>query len=103
GLTAGGHCEKANCNAIELGVPPGPGNAGAISAAAARMKFLGMTPLGESVSRAARELRFTEQKATVILITDGLETCTDAPCAVASAPQESGVAFTATVARSGPT
>src|SRR5690606_31026969 len=97
GLMAYGHREKGNCNDIELVVPPGPGNAGAISAAAARMKFLGMTPLGESVSRAARELRFTEQKATVILITDGLETCKADPCAVASALEESGVDFTAHV------
>src|SRR5690606_35210266 len=97
GLMAYGHREKGNCNDIELVVPPGPGNAGAIADAAARMKFLGMTPLGESVTRAARELRFTEHKATVILITDGLETCKADPCAIGQALEESGVDFTAHV------
>ena len=97
GLMAYGHREKGNCDDIELVVPVRTGSAGDIATAAAKMKFLGMTPLSESVARAARELRFTEQKATVILITDGLETCKADPCALGKELEESGVDFTAHV------
>lgn len=97
GLMAYGHREKGNCDDIELVVPVRAGSAGDIGAAAAKMKFLGMTPLSEAVSRAARELRFTEQKATVILITDGLETCKADPCALGTELEQSGVDFTAHV------
>ncbi|GAB2659627.1 hypothetical protein GCM10027193_12160 [Arenimonas aestuarii] len=97
GLIAYGHREKGNCDDIELVVPVRTGSAGDIAAAAAKMKFLGMTPLSESVARAANELRFTEQKATVILITDGLETCKADPCALGNELEEAGVDFTAHV------
>ena len=94
GLMAYGHREKGSCEDIELVVPPGSGTAGAITAAANSMKFLGKTPLSEAVRRAAAELRSTEEKATVILITDGIETCNADPCALATELEASGVDFT---------
>lgn len=97
GLMAYGHREKGSCEDIELVVPPGPGTAQAITDAAKAMKFLGKTPLTESVRRAAAELRSTEAKATVILITDGIETCEADPCALGAELEASGVDFTAHV------
>lgn len=97
GLMAYGHREKGSCEDIELVVPPGTGTAGAITDAANAMKFLGKTPLSEAVRRAAAELRATEEKATVILITDGIETCNADPCALANELEASGVDFTAHV------
>ena len=97
GLMAYGHREKGSCEDIELVVPPGPGTAQAITDAAAGMKFLGKTPLTEAVRRAAAELRSTEEKATVILITDGIETCEADPCALGTELESSGVDFTAHV------
>lgn len=97
GLMAYGHREKGACGDIELVVPPGPGTAQAITEAANRMKFLGKTPLTEAVRRAALELRSTEAKATVILITDGIETCAADPCALGAELEASGVDFTAHV------
>jgi Ca-activated chloride channel family protein len=61
------------------------------------MKFLGKTPLTEAVRRAAAELKSTEEKATVILITDGIETCEADPCALGAELEASGVDFTAHV------
>lgn len=81
----------------ELIVPPAPGSAPVISTAAAKMRFLGKTPLSEAVRRAAAEMRATEDKATVILITDGIETCAADPCAVATELESQGVDFTAHV------
>ncbi|MFO1203656.1 MAG: VWA domain-containing protein [Tabrizicola sp.] len=97
GLMAYGHREKGSCEDIELIVPPGPGTAQAITDAANAMKFLGKTPLTEAVRRAAAELKSTEEKATVILITDGIETCEADPCALGAELEASGVDFTAHV------
>jgi Ca-activated chloride channel homolog len=97
GLMAYGHREKGSCEDIELVVPPATGTAGAITDAANAMKFLGKTPLTEAVRRAAGELKSTEAKATVILITDGIETCEADPCALGAELEASGVDFTAHV------
>ena len=97
GLMAYGHREKGSCEDIELVVPPAAGTAQAITDAANAMKFLGKTPLSESVRRAAAELKSTEAKATVILITDGIETCEADPCALGAELEASGVDFTAHV------
>ncbi len=97
GLMAYGHREKGSCADIELVVPPAPGTAQAITDAANAMKFLGKTPLTEAVRQAAGELKSTEAKATVILITDGIETCEADPCALGAELEASGVDFTAHV------
>jgi Ca-activated chloride channel family protein len=97
GLMAYGHREKGSCEDIELVVPPAAGTAGAITTAADNMKFLGKTPLTTAVKQAAEALKYTEDKATVVLITDGLETCNADPCAVAIELEQSGVDFTAHV------
>lgn len=97
GLMAYGHREKGSCADIELVVPPAAGTAQAITDAANAMKFLGKTPLTEAVRQAAAELKSTEAKATVILITDGIETCEADPCALGAELEASGVDFTAHV------
>ncbi len=97
GLIAYGHRTKGDCDDIEVMVAPAKGTADAIAAAASQMQFLGKTPLTEAVRRAAAELRSTEEKATVILITDGIETCNADPCALGKELEASGVDFTAHV------
>ncbi|TPJ84644.1 VWA domain-containing protein [Mesorhizobium sp. B2-5-4] len=97
GFMAYGHREKGSCDDIQLIVPPQAGSASAISAAADSMKFLGKTPLTAAVKKAAEALRYTEDKATVVLITDGLETCGGDPCALGKELEASGVDFTADV------
>ncbi|MGE0282632.1 MAG: VWA domain-containing protein [Rhizobiaceae bacterium] len=97
GLMAYGHREKGSCEDIELVVPPASGTANAITSAADAMKFLGKTPLSAAVKKAAEDLKYTEDKATVILITDGLETCNADPCALGKELEQGGVDFTAHV------
>ena len=97
GLMAYGHREKGSCTDIETLVEPAAGSAAAISAAVDRINPKGKTPLSAAVKRAAEELRYTEQKATVILVTDGIETCDADPCALASELEKGGVGFTAHV------
>lgn len=97
GLLAYGHREKGNCSDIELVVPPGRNKASAINEAAGKLRFLGKTPLTEAVRQAAIALRYTEEKATVILITDGIETCQADPCALGAELAKAGVGFKAHV------
>jgi len=97
GFMAYGHREKGSCSDIELIVPPAAGTAGAIATAADNLKFLGKTPLTAAVKQAAEALKYTEDKATVVLITDGLETCGGDPCALGKELEAAGVDFTADV------
>lgn len=94
GLMTYGHREKGNCSDIEMLVEPATGTGAAIAAAADGISPRGMTPISDAVRLAAEDLRFTEQKATVILITDGLETCEVDPCALASELESQGIDFT---------
>ena len=97
GLMAYGHRDKGSCTDIELLVPPAAGTGPAIIAATDKINPKGKTPLSEAVKRAAGELKYTEEKATVILVTDGLETCNADPCALGTELEKTGVDFTAHV------
>ncbi|MBN8290376.1 VWA domain-containing protein [Rhodobacter sp. NTK016B] len=97
GLIAYGHRRRGDCSDIEVMVEPAPGSASAISERVNTMRFQGRTPLTEAVRRAAEALRASEDPATVVLVTDGIETCEADPCALARELEQSGVDFTAHV------
>ena len=97
GLTVYGHRSRGDCADIESVVPPGPGTRDAIAAAVAAINPKGKTPMTDAVVAAAEELRYTEERATVILISDGIETCNPDPCAAARALEAAGVDFTINV------
>ena len=97
GLTVYGHRERGNCTDIETVVAPAPGTADAIRAAVSGIKPLGKTPMTDAVIAAAEALRYTEDKATVILVSDGVETCNPDPCAAARLLEDAGIDFTAHV------
>lgn len=97
GLIAYGHRSKGDCKDIETVIAPAAGTAAAITQAADKMQFLGKTPLTDAVRQAAVELKSTEEKSTVVLITDGIETCQGDPCALGAELEASGVDFTAHV------
>lgn len=97
GLIAYGHREKGSCSDIELAVPPAPGTAAAITQFADRLNPKGKTPLTDAVRMGAETLKYQEDAATVILVTDGLETCEADPCALAAELEAAGIDFTAHV------
>jgi Ca-activated chloride channel family protein len=97
GLTVYGHRRKGDCSDIETVVTPGPGTRAAISSAVNAIRPLGKTPMTDALIAAAQALRYTEEAATVILVSDGVETCNPDPCAAARALEEAGVNFTAHV------
>ena len=97
GLIAYGHREKGNCSDIEVLLDPAPLNAGQFTDVVNSLSPKGKTPITASVLQAAESMRYTENKATVILISDGLETCDADPCALATKLEAAGVDFTAHV------
>ncbi|WP_323765532.1 vWA domain-containing protein [Marinovum sp.] len=94
GLTAYGHRTKGDCSDIETLVSPGAGTREAISQAVNGIQPRGKTPMTDAVVAAAEALRHTEEKATVILVSDGIETCNPDPCAAARVLEQTGVDFT---------
>ena len=97
GLMVYGHRDKGSCEDIELVVPPAAGTSAAIIAATNKISPKGKTPLSAAVKQAAEALKYTEEKATVILVTDGLETCNADPCSLGAELEKAGVDFTAHV------
>lgn len=97
GLMAYGHRRKNDCTDIEVLSPAGPLDAAKLTAIAGRITPQGMTPLSAAVKQAAESLKFTEQRATVILISDGIETCKADPCTLGAELKKLGIDFRAHV------
>jgi hypothetical protein len=97
GLMAYGHRRKGDCADIEVLREADGFNAAALRAQVNALSPKGMTPITASVREAAARLRFEERKATVILVSDGEETCNADPCALGRELEELGVDFTAHV------
>lgn len=97
GLVVYGHRSKGDCADIETLVPVGPLEAGHMGKTVDAITPKGMTPLSAAVKQAAEALKFTENKATVVLLSDGQETCDRDPCALGAELERMGVDFTAHV------
>ena len=97
GLTVYGHRTRGACDDIETIVSPGPFTQDQILQAVNGINPRGRTPMADAVIAAAQSLRHTEEPATVILVSDGIENCNPDPCAIAAELEQTGVAFTAHV------
>ncbi|TGY88003.1 VWA domain-containing protein, partial [Marinicauda algicola] len=96
GVMAYGHRREGDCTDIELVAPVGAERP-VVDTALASLTPRGKTPMTDAVAQAAEALSHADRPATVILVSDGRETCNADPCAVASELERSGVAFTAHV------
>ncbi|BCW90299.1 hypothetical protein sos41_34670 [Alphaproteobacteria bacterium SO-S41] len=85
GLIAYGHRRKSDCDDIEVLAPIGPVDAPALAERLTALRAKGKTPLASSIERAADLLSANGAGGTIILVTDGIETCRADPCAVAAA------------------
>ena len=97
GLIAYGHRKKGDCNDIEILIPVGPVDKNGMIATVQKIQPKGKTPISRAIKIAAEELRYTEEKATVILISDGKENCDADPCGTAKALESEGIDFIAHV------
>jgi Mg-chelatase subunit ChlD len=97
GLMAYGHRREGDCSDIETLIAPSPLDRATFISTVNGIMPRGRTPLTESVRQAAELLSYRDTQATVILISDGLETCQADPCALSAELSQQGVNFTAHV------
>jgi Ca-activated chloride channel family protein len=93
GLTVYGHRKKGDCSDIETVVPVSTVDKDKIISIIRKIQPKGKTPIARTLQKVAEELKFTEEKATIILISDGKESCDANPCAVAKNLEKRGIDF----------
>jgi len=90
GLMSYGHRRKGDCGDIEMisvmGTAPTE-----ISSAMKKLNALGKTPISEALVTAGKQLQGREEQTTMVLISDGIETCAGDPCAVAGQLKSQGL------------
>lgn len=91
GLRVYGH-RTNDCKDTKLEIPIGPLDGKKMKAFIGKIKPKGKTPIAYSLQEAAKDFRkdFTGSKV-IILVTDGLESCSGDPCAAAKALAEKGI------------
>ncbi len=97
GLTAYGHRRSGDCTDVEVLVPPDANSRSAIRSQMEQLIPRGKTPMAEAVRQAAESLGAASGPATVILVSDGVETCAPDVCEAVRALNNSSVDFTAHV------
>ncbi len=93
GLTVYGHRKKGDCNDIQTVIPVGKVDKNNVIRTVMDIKPKGKTPISRSLRKVADEIKYTEEKATIILISDGKETCDPDPCATAKELEKEGIDF----------
>ncbi|WOC16097.1 vWA domain-containing protein [Pseudochrobactrum sp. MP213Fo] len=94
GLVAYGHRSEGDCRDIETLIEPGPLDRARFISTVNGIRPKGKTPISAAVQHAAELLSYRDTPATVVLISDGLETCQADPCALAEQLARQGVKFT---------
>ncbi|MBK8954274.1 MAG: VWA domain-containing protein [Saprospiraceae bacterium] len=93
GLIAYGHRSKSDCNDIELIADISNNSKTKIITAVKGLKSLGKTPLAKSATLAIGLLRESKIKTTIILITDGIESCEGDLCSVIKKAKSENIDF----------
>ncbi len=93
GFVAYGHRKKGDCKDVEFLVDIESGTKTEVIQSVKGIKPLGKTPLAYSALQVIDKLRQTKLKATIILITDGIESCGGNICDVIKAAKEEGIDF----------
>jgi len=93
GLVAYGHRQKGDCQDVEFLVNMDNQDKGQVARAMDGIKPLGKTPLAYSATLVIDQLRGSKAKATIILITDGIESCDGDLCAVVKQAKAEGIDF----------
>lgn len=91
GLVAYGHRRESDCADVEVLAPVGRIDKTALAEQVAALNPRGKTPLAASAEAAVAEVRRSGSPATVVLVTDGVETCGGDLCQVVREARAAGV------------
>ena len=94
GLVAYGHRRKGDCSDVEELIPPGRLDKDRMIRTVQGLSPKGKTPITLSVRKTVDRIRHVEEKTTIILVSDGRETCGGDPCALVKELKEAGIRFT---------
>src|SRR5690606_20229206 len=83
GLVAYGHRSEGDCRDIQTLIEPGPVDRASFIDTVNAIRPKGKTPISAAVQHAADLLSYRDNPATVVLISDGLDTCQADPCPLA--------------------
>ena len=88
GLMAFGHRRTKDCTDIELMESLGKIDKEALTSKVSSLKPKGKTPLETTIRMAVDEVQKKGEKATILIISDGKDTCNGDPCAIAKKLKE---------------
>jgi Ca-activated chloride channel family protein len=94
GLIAYGHKSASDCNDIETLVPPGAFDKTKFNATIKALNPKGKTPIALSINHALALIRGINDPVTIILVSDGLETCEGNACETVKNAKAAGVKIT---------
>jgi len=89
GLVAYGHRQTAGCRDVQLVLPLAANKADKIKSVVNRIKPKGSTPIAAAMIEGAKAAAASKQKASIILVADGLDNCKGDPCATADKLKQS--------------
>ncbi len=93
GLVAYGHRRKGDCQDVEQLVPLGAFDKELLITKIKALNPKGKTPITHSIQITAEKLKALEDETTIILVSDGKETCEGDPCTLVKELRQSGVKF----------
>ncbi len=93
GLVAYGHRRKGDCQDVEELVKLGPLDREGLIEIIQGLSPKGKTPITRSVRMTAQKLKSLEEETTIILVSDGKETCEGDPCELVQELKEAGLKF----------
>jgi len=94
GLEVYGHRKKGDCADIEIMTPLGQGNQATLIQQIQGITPKGKTPLTKSLEIAGEHLQAFEKETTIVLVSDGKETCEGDPCALVQDLKAKGIHIT---------
>ena len=83
--------EEANCADSTLLVPFGESNREPVRQAIAGLRPTGQTPIAYALQQAARDFESLQSDRTLVLVSDGIESCGGDPVAAAHALRQQGI------------
>ena len=93
GLAAYGHHRKGDCQDIEIIIPAGSDDREALLSEVKAISPKGKTPIAAAIQMVAEELAEKENETTIVLLSDGEETCHPEPCAAVKKLKARGINF----------
>ncbi len=93
GLVAYGHRREGDCDDIETLIPLGSDDRETFLQKVKAINPKGQTPISKSIMQVSESLKGRESETTIVLVSDGKETCEGDPCASVRSLKESRLNF----------